>query len=921
MKWSDGHPFTAEDILYWWEHEAMPEPMLTLYFPGYMKVKDQRGNIAKLDDYTVKFTFPYPNGTFLTYLAFGSYLMLNSPRHYLEKFHPELGDPAVIKKRMRAKKMNNPVIMYKDLLKDVYNPEYPRLWPWLYRTFRKSAPHVFVRNPYYYVVDTEGNQLPYIDRVLFDIKSRDMVGISFANGEVSMQYRHTLYKNYTILMANRERHDYEVYHWLAGDGAVYTVFPNLNMRIDPDKPETALKARLLNDRRFRQALSLAINREAIIKAEYNGQTLPAQAAPGPGSFFYQPNLLNAFIDYDTVRANRLLDEIGLANRDGEGFRTYSDGSRMTFFLNFSQLTGAGPSQFIIDDWARVGIRSLMRERARRLFYTEQKALKHDLTVWPCEAFYPVIDPTIIVPKADGFYAQGFGKWYQDGGLDNNPLALRERGCIEPPADHPLRRAMEIFERVKAENEPLRQREILNDIFEIAEENLWCISISTPPPMLAVVKKGFRNVPKNVVAANVLTTPGNIWPETFFFENPVHMQDAAAQVKQEIITPVLPDEIQAQSGKRSTASGLLSRFIGFGFLAVVLFFVVLICLRHPFVIRRLVLLVPTLLVISLFTFFLIHFPPGDFLTSKIMELQEKGDGAAIEEIKNLKEIFKLDDPIIKRYARWLGLTWFLSFDAKDTGLLQGHMGISMENLRTVNDIVGDRILLTLLISLGTILFTWAVALPVGIYSAIRQYTPGDYFFTFIGFIGMCVPSFLLALLLMFFSSEFLGLPVSGLFSSEYGAQSYWNMAKFLDLLKHIWVPIVVLGVGGTAWMIRVMRANLLDELRKPYVVTARAKGVKPMKLLFKYPVRLALNPFISGIGVLFPQLVSGGAIVAMVLSLPTVGPLMLNSLMTEDMYLAGSLLMVLSVLGVLGTLVSDLLLLWLDPRIRFESSGR
>jgi ABC-type dipeptide/oligopeptide/nickel transport system permease component len=235
---------------------------------------------------------------------------------------------------------------------------------------------------------------------------------------------------------------------------------------------------------------------------------------------------------------------------------------------------------------------------------------------------------------------------------------------------------------------------------------------------------------------------------------------------------------------------------------------------------------------------------------------------------------------------------------------------METTREVNTIVGDRILLTVLVSLGTILLTWALAIPIGIISAVRQYSLLDYLLTFLAFIGMCIPPFLLALVLMAASG------VSGLFSPEFAAQPEWTWAKTLDLLKHIWIPVVVLGVEGTAGMARVMRANLLDELRKPYVTTARAKGVRPIRLLFKYPVRLALNPFISGIGGLFPQLVSGGAIVAIVLSLPLVGPLMVSALFSQDMYLAGSMLMVMSLLGVLGTLVSDLLLLWVDPRIRF-----
>jgi ABC-type dipeptide/oligopeptide/nickel transport system permease component len=276
---------------------------------------------------------------------------------------------------------------------------------------------------------------------------------------------------------------------------------------------------------------------------------------------------------------------------------------------------------------------------------------------------------------------------------------------------------------------------------------------------------------------------------------------------------------------------------------------------------------------------------------------------------------------KQYLRWTGLLWFTTFDAKDTGLLQGDLGRSMELERPVNAVIGDRILLTLVVSVATILLTWVLAVPIGIYSAVRQYSAGDYALTLLGFLGMSVPGFLLALVLMYFSHRLFGLAPSGLFSPEFATVPGWSWAKFADLLKHLWLPTVVLGLGGTAGMIRVMRANLLDELRKPYVVTARAKGASELRLLLKYPVRLALNPFISGIGNLFPALISGGAIVAIVLSLPLVGPVMVNALMSEDVYLAGSMLMVMSVLSVFGTLVSDLLLLSLDPRIRYEGGAR
>ncbi|MHC4883814.1 MAG: ABC transporter permease [Planctomycetota bacterium] len=338
---------------------------------------------------------------------------------------------------------------------------------------------------------------------------------------------------------------------------------------------------------------------------------------------------------------------------------------------------------------------------------------------------------------------------------------------------------------------------------------------------------------------------------------------------------------------------------------------MLAVRHPFVRKRLLLMLPMLLVISAGAFFIIQLPPGDYTTVRIAQLQEEGDAVQMQKILEIRASFNLDDPWLVQYLDWTGLQWFTTFDNEDKGLLQGVLGRSMKDNRSVNELVGDRLLLTFLITLGSVLLTWAIALPIGIYSAVRQYSIGDYIFTAMAFLGMCIPSFLLALILMVLTG------VHGLFSPEFQTQAYWNWPKVADLLKHVWLPIVMVGVASTAGMIRVMRANLLDELKKPYVVTARAKGVRPVRLLLKYPVRIALNPFVSSIGGLFPALVSGSAIIAMVLGLPTVGPLLLNGIMEQDMYVAGSLLMVLSTLSIFGTLVSDLLLLALDPRIRYE----
>jgi ABC-type dipeptide/oligopeptide/nickel transport system permease component len=396
-------------------------------------------------------------------------------------------------------------------------------------------------------------------------------------------------------------------------------------------------------------------------------------------------------------------------------------------------------------------------------------------------------------------------------------------------------------------------------------------------------------------------------------------EAIEEQIQNLITsePVAPHTASVAKG-----GGFLGD-VSFGFVAfwTLIGILIVIGLRKQFVLRRLLIMIPTLIIISFVVFFIIQLPPGSFIETKILALEELGDRDAIEQVEQLRDSFWIDEPWLERYARWSGLYWFTSFDSVDKGLLQGNFGRSMETLTDVNAMVDERLLLTVAVSAGTILFTWAVAFPIGVISAVRQYTFADYFFTVIGFLGMCIPNFLLALLLSYWGSRFFGADLTGLFSQEYIGQPNWTWGKFVDLLKHLWIPIVVIGVSGTLGMIRVVRNNLLDELKKPYVVTARAKGVRPLRLLIKYPVRMALNPFVSSIGGIFPALVSGGAIVAIVLSLPTVGPLLLTALMTEDFYLAASLLMVLSTLSVIGVLFSDVLLMILDPRIRMEKGSK
>jgi len=325
------------------------------------------------------------------------------------------------------------------------------------------------------------------------------------------------------------------------------------------------------------------------------------------------------------------------------------------------------------------------------------------------------------------------------------------------------------------------------------------------------------------------------------------------------------------------------------------------------IRRTLFAFATLWAISMLSFVVIQIPPGDYVTSYIAQLQSQGTIFTEHEAQALRDLYGLDQPVILQYFRWLGL------------MAQGNFGVSFEFNRPVLDVIGDRFLLTIVVSVAALLLTWIVALPIGIYSAVKQYSIGDYAFTFIGFIGLAVPGFLLALVLMYFGFVLFDANVGGLFSPEY-AQADWSWDKFWDLMQHMPIPALALGLAGTAFLIRIMRANLLDELRKPYLVTARAKGLTNNRAVLKYPVRVALNPFVSIVPFVLRDIVGGSVIVSIVLSLPTVGPILLKSLIAQDSFLAGTIILLLGVITVVGTLISDILLVILDPRIKFEARG-
>ncbi|MEZ5666856.1 MAG: ABC transporter permease [Alphaproteobacteria bacterium] len=321
----------------------------------------------------------------------------------------------------------------------------------------------------------------------------------------------------------------------------------------------------------------------------------------------------------------------------------------------------------------------------------------------------------------------------------------------------------------------------------------------------------------------------------------------------------------------------------------------------YVAHRLLVMVPTLLVISFLVFVIIQLPPGDIFSNIVNELRSQGERGQAQ-LEYLRQTYGFDKPFVEQYFNWL---W---------NLLNGNLGYSFDLEQPVSQVVGERFLFTFILNFFTILFIWAVAFPIGVYSAVYQYSVGDYLATFIGYLGLAVPNFLLAIVMLYLANEWFGTSIGGLMDDQYRDQP-WSLAKVGSVLEHLWVPVVIIGTSGTAGMIRRLRANVLDELQKQYVVTARAKGVPRGRLLIKYPLRMALNPFIADIGNLLPQVISGAAIVSVVLGLDTSGEMLVRALQVQDMYLAGAFLMFLAVLTVIGTLVSDLLLAWLDPRIR------
>ena len=498
VRWSDGHPFTADDLLFWYT-DVLQDPDLTPVIPIEFRPGGELMRLEKLDDYTIRFRFAEPYGLFLKLLASNfSYQMVEFPAHYLKQFHRNHVDSDELQRRTREYSKDFWYQLFQHMC-EWGNPEIPRLWAWICTEPPPARPAVFCRNPYYWKVDSAGNQLPYIDRITFDIYDIETINLKAINGEIGMQGRHINFPNYPLFMANQEKGGYRVLHWIDGGDGMIAITPNLNHR-DP-----ALR-RIFQDRRFRIALSHAIDRESINQANFFGVGQPRQIAPPPVSRYYVPEYENAYIEYDTAKANRLLDEMGLDRRDENNVRLRPDGEPLVIHLETSS-TQSGTSRLFemtAAYWTAVGVKTKVKTTARQLYAQRRNARLCDVHVWGgAGEIIPVLDPRWFMPySTSSFHGLDYALWFRTGG---------RKGEKPPP---PMLRCLEIFAQISRTIDEEEQIRLFKEIIEINRQHLWVIGTVGNIPPIFIVKNSFRNVPEVAVGCWPLRTPGATAPECY-----------------------------------------------------------------------------------------------------------------------------------------------------------------------------------------------------------------------------------------------------------------------------------------------------------------------------------------------------------------------------------------------------------------------
>ncbi|MBI4559811.1 MAG: ABC transporter substrate-binding protein [Candidatus Hydrogenedentes bacterium] len=500
MHWSDGAPFTVDDILFWYE-DVLQNSELTPTLPNYLVRGGELMKVEKVDDFTVRFRFKEPYGIFLKLIAgrYGDYMIQYSAR-YMRQFHPRYTPLAELEKQAKQKRFDFWYQLFANR-HDWTNPDAPRLTAWVLKRPPPAAPIVFERNPYYWKVDSEGNQLPYIDRVSVGIFDLETLNLKASNGEVGMQGRNIAFSSYPLFMENRERGGFRVLNWLDGGDAMNALCLNLNHK-DP------VVRGLMQDFRFRVALSLAINRDELNQVCYFGLGQPRQACPSPSSAYYSAEYEKAYIEYDPGEANRLLDEVGLERRDSHDFRLRPDGQPLRLTIETSSaMVYPQLIQLVADHWTAVGVKTEMRLLARDLWQRRVDALLHDVTVWTGAGEYiPILDPRYFFPHNIGsYYALNYMRWYTSGG---------KRG--EQPLPDMLR-CIDLYRQIEATPDDAEQVRLFKQILDIDRKNLWVIGLVGELPAFHIVKNTFRNVPENAVFTFVFRSPCNTAPECFAIE--------------------------------------------------------------------------------------------------------------------------------------------------------------------------------------------------------------------------------------------------------------------------------------------------------------------------------------------------------------------------------------------------------------------
>jgi len=500
VRWSDGEPFTADDIVFWYE-DVVKNEKLTPIVSRDLRRGGEIVQLDKLDDYTVRFRFKEPHGLFLQQMAsWLGYAILRHPAHYLKRFHASYVPQEELDRLAKEKRFDFWYQLFSDRC-DWSNPQCPRLWAWVLKTPTTAQPIVFERNPYYWKVDPEGNQLPYIDRMTFDILGNETINLKAINGELGMQGRHLAFTNYPLFMEGRKKGGYRVFHWINSGGGENILALNLNHK-DP------VLRQMFADRRFRIALSHALKRDELNEVSFFGIGRPRQVCPPPASPYYSGEYERAYTDYDPAKANRLLDEMGLTERDGEGIRLRPDGQPLTLQIEVPDVfVNTQLFELVADHWTAVGVKTRMKLQARQIFYARKAALLFDVGTWgSADEVYPVMDPRWFLPySGESIHAIGYARWVTSYG---------EAG-IEPTGD--IRRCIELYQQIQLTPDPDEHIRLFGEIIELNRRNLWVIGTVGEVPSIFVVNNTFRNVPEVAIAGWVFRTPGNTAPECYAIE--------------------------------------------------------------------------------------------------------------------------------------------------------------------------------------------------------------------------------------------------------------------------------------------------------------------------------------------------------------------------------------------------------------------